>query len=216
MSDIASLISRIDAEFAALDQKLKTFQSEQVHQHEARQGRLEKLSATFAQLSDVWTPRLQALAKKFGDKVKVTPKIEPSARQATFEFQSPVAQIRLTFNASTNQEVTHVILSRDLFILPILMQFQSHADLEMPLDAVDLKQAGQWIDDQIVSFVNTYLSLHQNEYYLKGHMVEDPVARIRFPKYAAATSLAADGKTYYFIGEETRREFEKQRGGASK
>jgi hypothetical protein len=29
-----------------------------------------------------------------------------------------------------------------------------------------------------------------------------------FPRYAAATSLTWGGKTYYLIGEETRREFE--------
>jgi YHS domain-containing protein len=39
-------------------------------------------------------------------------------------------------------------------------------------------------------------------------MVEDPVAGVRFPRYAAAAILEWGGKKYYFIGEETRREFE--------
>jgi YHS domain-containing protein len=39
-------------------------------------------------------------------------------------------------------------------------------------------------------------------------MVEDPVAGIKFPKFAAADHLDWEGKTYYFSGEETRREFE--------
>ena len=46
-------------------------------------------------------------------------------------------------------------------------------------------------------------------------MVEDPIAHVRFPKQAAATTLERHGQTYYFIGEDTRREFEKQQGVAS-
>jgi len=47
-------------------------------------------------------------------------------------------------------------------------------------------------------------------------MVEDPVVQVRFPKYAAAATLRQNGQTYYFISEETRREFEKQQAKAAK
>jgi YHS domain-containing protein len=40
-------------------------------------------------------------------------------------------------------------------------------------------------------------------------MVEDPVAKIQFPKLAAGATLARDGKTLYFIDEQTREEFVK-------
>jgi YHS domain-containing protein len=43
-------------------------------------------------------------------------------------------------------------------------------------------------------------------------MVVDPFAAVRFPKFAAATTVEWEGKTYYFIGDETRREFEAKRG----
>jgi YHS domain-containing protein len=41
-------------------------------------------------------------------------------------------------------------------------------------------------------------------------MVEDPVAHVRFPKTAAATTLEWQGQKFYFIGEETRNEFAEQ------
>ena len=44
---------------------------------------------------------------------------------------------------------------------------------------------------------------------LKEVFVEDPFARNRFPKYLAASALQRGGRTYYFVDEETRREFEK-------
>jgi YHS domain-containing protein len=39
-------------------------------------------------------------------------------------------------------------------------------------------------------------------------MVEDPVAKVRFPDFAAGATLKRHGQTYYFIGEETRKAFE--------
>jgi YHS domain-containing protein len=40
--------------------------------------------------------------------------------------------------------------------------------------------------------------------------VEDPVAKIRFPKYLAASTLEQGGRVYYFVDEDTRRLFETQ------
>lgn len=56
----------------------------------------------------------------------------------------------------------------------------------------------------------------ENEIYLKEYMVEDPIAHVRFPSMAAGSTVEWRGKTFYFIGEETRCEFEKQQGIGSK
>ena len=79
-----------------------------------------------------------------------------------------------------------------------------------PMDRIDRVAIADWIDDRLIDFVRTYLSLHENEYYLKRHMVQDPVAGVRFPKHAAAATLEGKGKTYYFIGEQTMEEFKKR------
>jgi len=163
----------------------------------------------------VWKPRLEALIQRFGDKAKVTPRLESTSRAVAMNFQSELAKIHLRFSAGIDQDVRHLILIYDLEILPTLMQFESHAQAEWPIDAIDRKAIGQWVDDRIVSFVKTYLSLHENTYYLKEHMVQDPVAGVRFPKYAAAATVEVGGKTYYFIGDETRREFEAKRQDVS-
>lgn len=208
MTNVENLAARIQAAFAEHQQKVKEFRSEQVEEHKGRQQRLVELEATFDRLRDVWRPRLESLAAQFKDSVKVTPTIVPGRRQAAFQFDSPLARICLRLSASTGSDVRQVVLAYDLEILPIYLEFEKHAEIEFPLDHVDLAAAGKWLDDRIVAFVRVYLSLYENEYYLKDHMVEDPVARIRFPKFSAGASLERDGKTYYFISDETRREFE--------
>jgi len=207
MPDINSLAGRIDAEFSTAAEKLRKFQVENLEQHRQRQKRLEQLGRLFEELRNIWRPRLEVLVKKFGEGVKVTPKLMPSRREATFEFQSKLASVHLKFSAYTDWDVRRVILSYDLKILPGLMEFIPHVEMEFPLDAVDKEALGNWIDDRIVEFVQTYLSLSDNEAYLKQHMVQDPVALVRFPTFAAGATLEWNGQKYYFIDEETRREF---------
>jgi YHS domain-containing protein len=109
-----------------------------------------------------------------------------------------------------------VILAYDLSIIPVLMQFNPHAEVDFPVNAVDKEAVAKWIDDRIVEFIRTYFTMGENDIYLKDHMVEDPVAHVRFPKIAAATTLDWQGQKFYFIGEETRQQFAKQNGIAVK
>jgi YHS domain-containing protein len=212
MPDIKSLASRIDAEFSGVEDKVKKFQVEQLAEHKQREKRLEQLGQVFDQLAAIWRPRIELLVKKFEGRVQTTPRIVPSTREVSFDFQSRVARVRLKFSATTDRDIQKVILSYDLEIIPVLMRFKPHDEVEFPLNAVDKEAAAKWIDDRIVDFVQTYFSMGENEIYLKDQMVEDPIAHVRFPKIAAATTLEWQGQKYYFIGEETRREFEKQQG----
>lgn len=212
MADVSSLLNRIDAEFSAADKRIKEFQDQQVQEYRGRQERLELFVKACEGLRDTWRPRLEALAKKFGDKVQVTPTLTPTAREGTFEFKSQLANIVLRFSASTDFDVRHLVLDYDLHILPILLKYEPHVRAEFPLEKPDPEAVARWIDDRILDFVKTYLSLHQNEHYLKQHMVTDPISDTRFPKYAAAATLDWQGTTYYFIGEETRQAFAKKNG----
>ena len=84
--------------------------------------------------------------------------------------------------------------------------------LASAINYMDRQTLANWLDERIVSFVKSYLAVHQNNYYLKDHLVEDPIAKVRFPKYAAGATLQWNGKTVYFLGDETRRQFEQQQG----
>src|SRR5262249_12413271 len=150
---INNLASRIDAEFSAVQEKIKKFQAGQVEEHAQRQKRLEHLGKVFDELRDVWRPQLELLVKKFGDRVQTTPRITPSSREATFEFQSHQGRVSLRFSAATDREIQQLVLNYDLKIIPILMQFKSHDEVAFPLNAIDKEAVAKWIDDRIVDFV---------------------------------------------------------------
>lgn len=212
MSDTTILKNRIDAEFAATEARIKQFQTEEVQAYHGRQQRLEQYEKAREALRVIWRPRLEVLAAKFGDQVNVKVGVIPTGRDATFQFRSPLADIALRFSVSTDFEVHNLVLDYDLHILPILMKFEPHVRAEFPLESIDTEAVARWVDERIVDFVKTYLSLHQNEYYLKSHMVIDPVSNTRFPKFAAAATTDWKGTTYYFISEDTRREFAEKNG----
>lgn len=208
MSTSTTLLQRIDAEFAAADERVKQLRTEQVQQYQEKQKRLEQFEVILERLREIWRPRLEALAEKFGKRVAVEPHVEPGRRSATFEFQSELARIKLRFAVAPDQEVKLLSFTYDLEIIPILMKFDSHAVIEFPLDKIDEDALGRWFDDRLISFVQTYLAMHENQYYIKDHLVEDPIAKVRFPKYAAGASSEYQGKTYYFIDETTRQAFQ--------
>ncbi len=216
MADTNSLASRIDAQFTTVQEKVKKVQADQVEEHKQRQKRLEQLNKVFDQMRDMWRPRLELLVNKFGDRVQTKPRIVPSTREVAFQFESRVARVSLRLSASTDRDIRKVVLGYDLEIIPILMRYTPHAELAFPLDAVDKQAAAKWFDDRILEFVATYLSMGENEIYLKEYMVEDPITHVRFPSMAAGDALEWQGKKLYFVSEETRREFEKQQRIASK
>jgi hypothetical protein len=197
MSNVNALLKRIDEAFAANEAKVKSFQKQQVEEHHARQKRLEQFTATCERLKGVWGPRLTALVDRFKDRVQVTPQVSPTSREATMAFQSDLARINLKLSASTDREVKNLVLDYRLDLVPVLMQYKQHDRAEFPLESLDDAAVAGWVDDRIVDFVQTYLSL---------------VAHVRFPKFAAAATLEVDRKTYYFISAETRQQYAKERG----
>lgn len=210
MQDMRTLVERINAEFALAEERQEELRSQNMDAYHDRQARLETFAETLERLKEVWRPRLEALAQRFGDRVAIEPIISPEHRSVRFAFQSELAHIKLEFTASPDADVRNLIVSYNLQILPILMKFDSHDEISFPLENIDKAVLASWIDDRIISFLKTYLALHENGYYLKNHMVEDPIAKIRFPKFAAGAVLEEKGETHYFISEDTLQEFQQQ------
>lgn len=211
MPDISNLTSRIDAEFSDVQQKIAAFQQEAEQEYQQRERRYHEQFVPAAQrISDLLKPRLEVLVSKFKDRVHVEPVTTEHLRQATFKFDSRMARIELAFRLSHDTEVRSLILDQTLDVLPIFLQFEKHASLTQPLDQIDEDAIVKWVDDRIVAFVKTFFAIHENRYYQKDNTVTDPVSGTEMPRYAARCTLEAGGKTYYFVSEETKREFERQ------
>jgi YHS domain-containing protein len=213
MTDLDAFIRRIDQELAAEVGQQKAAWAEQVRESRERGPRLERYEAAAKHVIELLKPRLAAFIERFKDVVKAEPSVREHSRSMNLTFAATVAKVTLTFEVFPDRDVSHIRLECTQEIVPVVVRYDKQSVLEFPLDAVQDEAVVQWFDERIVTFVKTYLALVRQDAALKEHLkdqlVEDPVTKIRFPKYLAASTLERDGRTYYFVDEDTRREFEK-------
>lgn len=167
------LATRSDAAFASMEARRSYYQDVEARQSEEWKQRLAMLAMEFDTLRDNFKPRLDLLIEKFRGKITVTPKLTQSTREVLLELHSKVARIRLRFHGATDHDIRTLVLNYDLEIVPILMQFDSHSTLEMPLDAIDYNAVVRWADERIMSFVQIYTALHENPYNLPEQRMEE-------------------------------------------
>jgi YHS domain-containing protein len=214
MADIDTLIRRIDKELSAEVQRQKAAFDDMTRVNRERGARLERYEAVAKHVIDLVKPRLNAFIERFKDVVKSEPSVRQHTRAVNLTFAATVAKVTLTFEAFPDQEVNHIRLECTQQIIPVVVPHDKQSALEFALDAVQDKAIVEWVDDRIVNFVKVYMALMRQDAVLQEHLkdqlVEDPVTKIRFPKYLASSVLERGGKTYYFAAEDTRREFEKQ------
>ena len=212
MSGINELVSRIESAFTAVKEKAKQQQQRELQLFKERQERLKEYEKVQPKIVAVAKPRLEALAKRAGDRVSVTPSVSETRRSARFEFRSQKSSITLTFSVAPDRDIKNAVVEQDLRIVPVLWKFERHAEFGTPIANPDLDGLAKWLDDRIISFVELYIQIHEDELFEKAEFVEDPVARIKFPKFAAGAHLDHGGQTYFFIDESTKAEFVKQKG----
>jgi hypothetical protein len=138
--------------------------------------------------------------------------VSKSRRSVSFEFKSPKAYINLSFSVSPDRNIKNAVLESDLKIVPVLWQFERHAEFSIQVSKPDFDALCKWLDDRIVGFVELYIQIHEGEFYDKAEYVEDPIAKVKFPKFAAGATLEHGGQTMFFIDETTMTEFSKTKG----
>lgn len=212
MSEVNNLLERIDGAIAAARERVRQQQQPLLQDYAERQKRLQRFEQARDQVRAIAKPRLEALAKRFGDKVQVTPKVSQSRASATLDFKSPEAFITLTFSVAPDQEVQNIVVEYDLDVMPVLMMYESHSEFRAPIGNLNTAALEAWADEWILKFVEFYIRMHESEVYGRSEYVEDPIAGIKFPKFAAGASLDHKGKTYYFIDERTKEDFVKRNG----
>lgn len=213
MTDINTLIRQIDEQVAAEVDREKAGWTERARAARERGPRLQRYEAVARHVIDLLKPRLDAFVERFQAVVKAEPSVREHTRAVNLTFASTVAKVTLRFEVFPDEDLRHVRLESTQEIVPVLLRYDKQSVLEFPLDAVQDDAAVQWFDERIVGFIKLYLTLVRQDAVLKEHLkdwlVEDPVAKVRFPKYLASSTLERDGRTYYFVDQDTRREFEK-------
>ncbi|HEX4071003.1 MAG TPA: hypothetical protein VHX68_07535 [Planctomycetaceae bacterium] len=209
MADLNTFLKRLDEQVEKARKGVEGKQSELQQTYEGRKQRYQTFLRLMDELRGVARPRLEKLAERC--KFDATPTEDADGKSVLLKFKTPVARVQLRLSVTHDTEVRNLVLVYDLEILPLYVKFNPHAELAIPLEKADRAAVENWLDDRLVEFAETYVTIHFTDQYHQDHMVVDPVADVRFPKAYAQSALEKDGKTYYFISEQTRSEFAQRR-----
>jgi hypothetical protein len=168
MSDVTNLRQQLDAELAGAKSRAQQTRREWERFGRDMEERQEKFDALLERLRPIWVPRLELLRDRFTKVAKVEqPEVKRYARSVTFTFTSKY-RVELKFSASPDKDVRNLVLEYDLLVIPILVKYDRHVELEMPIDRVDEEAVARWLDDRIVSFVKTYVALEGDDFFEKN------------------------------------------------
>jgi YHS domain-containing protein len=214
-TEMSDLTSRLEAVVEEAQGRVKAFQAEAEATRQGIAERFQRFLPIAERIVAIAREKLQLLRERL--QFDVSPSQVQNervySRAVTLDAKTELASVvRVGFRRTHDADVSHILLDYNLEIIPVFFRFNPHARLEMPLESFDEATVAKWLDDRIVEFANAYLEMHTTKQYQERAMVSDTVAGVSFPKYFAAATLDHDGRTYYFISEESRREFAKRHG----
>ena len=161
MTNTPTLAERIEAELTAARQRSAAIQNQVANYEPGRWQRQELVDKRLNEIRSLWRDRLAELSKWFGDKMQVQAQVASGRRQATFAVRSTRAEIELRFSVFTDDDVRNVIFQYDLDISPAPAGYDAHSELSFPHDQIDERELVDWLYDRIISFVKTYLTIHE-------------------------------------------------------
>jgi YHS domain-containing protein len=218
MTDIDALKDKIRSEVVSARNRVHAMQAEAAEQYEQAQVRYKTFLDLSQRIRDAVRPHLEAFAEALPD---VTPTVSrrdfgPGGRGFHGVFVSFAiprsercpATLDLRFGLEAGPGVENLILSYDLEIIPVFMEFERRDRIALPLDPSSIAKAVEWFDQKAVTFTKTYINMLFNPHYHGGSDVSDVVLGMSFPRVFAKGRTEHQGRTYYFFTEDSLKAFE--------
>ncbi len=210
MDEPASFAERLRSEIEASERRIQQLREEKLQDFDLLKARHDRCDRESERLvEEIILPRMQELVSAFGK----TEFLERDSRdQTTLVLKFPhsarfPARTTLRMSIAHDQEIKKILIHYDLEILPIFIQYNKHAQLEVPLDSIDDQKIASWVEDRLLEFTKTYLELEFADQYQKANVVTEPVAGLRVSKLICEADCEYQGHRYYFLTEENKEQF---------
>jgi YHS domain-containing protein len=205
-----ALSRRIASEIEAAELRVREKQDEASREFRQLRARHETFLRVANELLDDAGNPLQTLAQHFDNaEVRRSSDLDGFRAVCTFKHTPRFpASAELRFDITHDEDVRRIVVTKNVSILPVFMDFERSGRFVLELENGDRQKALAWIQDEVVSFVKTYLRIQFVDQYQSANLATDPVAKVQFSKNFSAGEVEFQGTTYYFLSEETRKEFE--------
>lgn len=211
-------------EFEELDQRIRervTAAEAMQREHQAHiRQRMEEIERRQEQLgkvaqrlcSAIMRPRVERLANHFKN-AKMLDEEQAGVGRCVCRFEHTErfpATVTLELFVCSDDQMSNALVCYKLEIRPVFIQFEGRDQLVVPLDAADDARVALWVDQKLITFVDTYLRLLEVEQYQTENVVVDPVCGMRINKNTAASEAEYRGRKFYFCINECRDKFLKE------
>ena len=210
MDDLTTFESWIRVRLAAAQARQRESQqvvAREMTEHEHRTEQFEKSCRRL--MESVIRPHMLKMAGLFPN-AHILPDIGSTGCHCVCRFDHTPdypASTKVDFGLSPDGDITSVIATYTLEILPVFFQFDGHDQISVPLEAADDQALASWVRAKLHVFVDTYLRLQLVEPYQRENVAIDPVCGMRINRANAAASFEHEGQAYYFCVDECRNKF---------
>lgn len=203
----------------------KRLDSVTLAQHEKQEHDIEQLEVEMAALAarrlefsnrapelfdTVVEPRLQLLAEHLPDSLFQRSSNDKYSGVVTLNrHRRYAAMIEVEASATSDDQVENIVVSYELRIIPVLMEFERKDTLVVPLSNVDGIAVAEFLDMKIEGAVRSYVKLTNNPYYQREHLVIDPVCGMTIHEDEAAEVVEYEGRRFFFCAQVCREHFER-------
>ncbi|MBL8880852.1 MAG: YHS domain-containing protein [Phycisphaerales bacterium] len=213
MGEWDDLDRQIGERVAAAEAKQREHQDhirQRMEEIEQRQSRLGIVAQHLS--SAIIRPRVERLAQHF-ENAEVLDAAQCGVGRCVCSFAHTErfpATVTLELFVCSDDRMSSALVCYKLEIRPVFIQFEGRDQLAVPLDAVDDARVALWVDQKLITFVDTYLRLLEVEQYQTDNVVVDPVCGMRINKNTAAGEVERRGHKFYFCINECREKFLKE------
>lgn len=159
-------------------------------------------------IADVIEPRMAVVAEPFANaEADRNAHEDRSVRWFGYCERFPVTA-RLEIGIGHSETIEQVQLRYELDLMPTFTRYDSHDRFVMPLDAVDDDVAADWIEQKLLEFLSTYLTVERGRNDFEDESVTDPVCGMRIRRSAAVASSDFKGHPYFFCSTACRGRFD--------
>jgi YHS domain-containing protein len=222
MSKIEEFKSQLKGEVKAARERVQEMREEAAGQYRQLQANYAKFLDLSQKVRVELRPWVEAFAEALPDAKPIVTQRDfgPAGRVfhgvfVTFSLprsERCPANINLRFGLEASVAVDNMILSYDVEIMPVFVEFERHDQIALPLVPSSVEASVEWFKQKECAFTKTYVSMFFNPYYQKGSDVADIVLGRTFPRAFAKCQTEHGGVTYYFLTQESQKAFEQEPG----
>jgi YHS domain-containing protein len=219
MSSVDELKKSLQGEFDNARRRLQSALDAAEERDRKLQARYQQFLKSAERVRTILTPRVAAFEASLKGAHKSVTRLdigsgEKQDQGTVVAFQFPhteecPAYLALRFELSHDESIENLLLTYDLEMMPIFIQFKKHDELASPVDRLDEPAITDWFDRCAVEFTRTFVEMQFNPQYQRENLAKDVVLGLIFPKVFSAGKVESNGVTYHFFSEDSLRQFQK-------